>query len=118
VAATFTPPDVLPTPAPASAEAMAVLPVEPPVAVDAEMAKALLPEAGDRKPAPLVEEVPDAPTAGGADALEEGGAEPRESSLVGFGGLDDNPIKGLTSVLSVEHVLNAKLTGFNTSEQV
>jgi hypothetical protein len=25
-----------------------------------------------------------------------------ESSLVGFGGLDDNPIKGLTSVLSVE----------------
>jgi hypothetical protein len=41
-----------------------------------------------------------------------------ESSLVGFGGLDDNPIKGLTSVLSVEQVLNAKLTGFNTSEQV
>ena len=35
-----------------------------------------------------------------------------ESSLVGFGGLDDNPIKGLTSVLSVEQVLNAKLTGF------
>jgi hypothetical protein len=25
-----------------------------------------------------------------------------ESSLVGFGGLDDNPIKGLTRVLSVE----------------
>ena len=41
-----------------------------------------------------------------------------ESSLLGFGGLDDNPIKGLTSVLSVEQVLNAKLTGFNTSEQV
>jgi hypothetical protein len=41
-----------------------------------------------------------------------------ESSLVGFGGLDDNPIKGLTSVLSVEQVLNAKLTGFNTSEHV
>jgi hypothetical protein len=41
-----------------------------------------------------------------------------ESSLVGFGGLDDNPIKGLTSVLSVEQVLNAKLTGFNTSEQM
>jgi hypothetical protein len=41
-----------------------------------------------------------------------------ESSLVGFGGLDDNPIKELTSVLSVEQVLNAKLTGFNTSEQV
>ena len=44
--------------------------------------------------------------------------DPFESSLVGFGGLDDNPIKGLTSVLSVEQVLNAKLTGFNTSEQV
>jgi hypothetical protein len=41
-----------------------------------------------------------------------------ESSLVGFGGLDDNPIIGLTSVLSVEQVLNAKLTGFKTSEQV
>jgi hypothetical protein len=41
-----------------------------------------------------------------------------ECSLVGFGGLDDNPIKRLTSVLSVEQVLNAKLTGFNISEQV
>ena len=41
-----------------------------------------------------------------------------ESSLMGFGGLDDNPIKRLTSVLSVEQVLNAKLTGFNTNEQV
>jgi hypothetical protein len=41
-----------------------------------------------------------------------------ESSLMVFGGLDDNPIKGLTCVLSVEHVLNAKLTWFNTSEQV
>jgi hypothetical protein len=39
-----------------------------------------------------------------------------ESSLVGFGGLYDNPIKGLTSVLTVEYVLNAKLIGFNTSE--
>jgi hypothetical protein len=37
---------------------------------------------------------------------------------MGFGGLDDNPIKGLTCVLSVEHVLSAKLTGFNTSEHV
>jgi hypothetical protein len=32
--------------------------------------------------------------------------------------LDDNPIKGLTSVLSVEQVINVKLTRFNTSEQV
>jgi hypothetical protein len=40
------------------------------------MAEAPLPEADDRRPAPLVEEVLDAPTAGGADALEEGGTEP------------------------------------------
>jgi hypothetical protein len=76
-AAALSPPDVLPTPAPASAEAIAVLAVEPPVAADAEMAEAPLLEAGDQKPAPLAEEVPDAPTAVGADALEEGGAEPR-----------------------------------------
>jgi hypothetical protein len=41
-----------------------------------------------------------------------------ESSLVSFGGLDDNPIKGLTGVLSVEHVLSAKITGFNGTKQV
>ena len=68
---------MLPALALAAAEAVAVLAVEPPVAADAEMAEAPLLEAGDRKPAPLAEEVPDAPTAGGADALEEGGAEPR-----------------------------------------
>jgi hypothetical protein len=71
--------------APASAEAVAVLAVEPPVAADVEMAEAPLLEAGDRKPAPLAEEVPDAPTAGGADALEEGGAEPRP--ILGSGDL-------------------------------
>jgi hypothetical protein len=71
-AAALSPPVVLPTPAPASAEAVAVLAVEPPVATDAEMAEVPLLEAGDRKPAPLAEEVPDAPTVGGADALEEG----------------------------------------------
>jgi hypothetical protein len=76
-AAALSPPDVLPTPAPASAEAVVVLAVEPPVATDAEMAEAPLLEAGSRKPAPLAEEVPDASTAGGADASEEGGAEPR-----------------------------------------
>ena len=38
-----------------------------------------------------------------------------ESSPVGFGGLDDNPIKGLTCVLSVGQVL--KLVKFNTSVQ-
>jgi hypothetical protein len=37
---------------------------------------------------------------------------------VGFGNLDDNPIKGLIGVLSVEQVLSANLIGFNTSEQV
>ena len=75
-AATSSPPGALPALAPASAEAVAVLAVEPPVTVDAEMAEAPLLEAGDRKPAPLAKEVPDAPTAGGADALE-GGTEPR-----------------------------------------
>jgi hypothetical protein len=49
------------------------------------MAEALLLEAGDQKPAPLVEEVPDAPTAGGADALEERGAESRP--VIGSGDL-------------------------------
>jgi hypothetical protein len=75
--ATSSPPDMLPALALASVEAGAILAVEPPVAADAEMAEAPLLEAGDRKPAPLAEEVPDAPTAGGADALEEGGVEPR-----------------------------------------
>jgi hypothetical protein len=75
--AASSPPDVLPALAPASAEAVAALAVEPPVAADAEMDEASLLEAGDRKPAPVAEEVPDAPTAGGADALEEGGVEPR-----------------------------------------
>jgi hypothetical protein len=79
------PPDVLPALAPTSAEAVAILAVEPPVATDVEMAEAPLLEAGDRKLAPLAEEVPDAPTAGGADALEEGGAEPR--SVLGSGDL-------------------------------
>jgi hypothetical protein len=41
-----------------------------------------------------------------------------ESSLVGFGGLDDNPIKGMTCVLSVGHVLSAKPVEFNTRDQV
>jgi hypothetical protein len=50
--AALSPPDVLPVPAPASAEAVAVLAVEPPVAADAEMAEAPLLEVGDRKPAP------------------------------------------------------------------
>jgi hypothetical protein len=72
VAAALSPPDGLPAPAPASAEAVAVLPVEPPVTVDAEMAEAPLLEIGDRKPASLAEEVPDASTAGGPNALEEG----------------------------------------------
>jgi hypothetical protein len=76
------PPDVLPASTPASAEAVAVLLVEPPVVADAEMAEAPLLEVGDQKPPPLAEEVPDAPTAGGPDALERG-AEPRP--IVGSG---------------------------------
>jgi hypothetical protein len=76
-AVALSPPDVLPVPAPASVEAVAVLPVEPPVTADAEMAEVPLLEVGDWKPASLAEGVPDASTAGGPDALEEGGAEPR-----------------------------------------
>jgi hypothetical protein len=76
-AAALSPPDMLSAPAPASAEAVAVLPMEPPIAADAEMAEAPLLEVDDWKPTSLAEEVPDAPIAGGPDALEEGGAEPR-----------------------------------------
>jgi hypothetical protein len=53
-AAASSPPDALPALAPASAEVVAVLAVEPPIAADAEMAEASL-----------------------LDASEEGGAEPR-----------------------------------------
>jgi hypothetical protein len=76
-AAALSPPVVLPVLAPASVEAVAAPAVEPPAAADAEMAEAPLLEASDRKPIPLAEEVPYAPTAGGADALEKGGTEPR-----------------------------------------
>jgi hypothetical protein len=106
VVAALSPPVGLPAPAPApaSAEVVAVLPMEPPVAADAGMAEVSLlevvsdlpslghkgrasavAEVGDRKPASLAEGkpstpsamVPDASTAGGPDALEEGRAEPR-----------------------------------------
>jgi hypothetical protein len=40
-----------------------------------------------------------------------------ESSLVGFGDLDDNPIKGLTGLLRIGHVLSIELVKFNTSVQ-
>jgi hypothetical protein len=75
-AAALSPPVVLPVLAPASAEAIAAPAVGPPATADAEMGEAPLLEAGDRKPVPLAEEVSFAPTAGGADALEKGGAEP------------------------------------------
>jgi hypothetical protein len=96
VVAALSPHDVLSAPAPAPAEAVAVLPVEPPVAANAGMGKvpllevvsdlpslshkeraAAVAEDGDRKPASLAEGVPDASTAGGPDALEEGCAKPR-----------------------------------------
>jgi hypothetical protein len=54
-----------------------VLAVEPPIAADVEMAEAPPLKVDDREPAPLAEEVLDAPAARAADALEEGGAEPR-----------------------------------------
>jgi hypothetical protein len=46
-AATSSPPDALPVLAPASAKAVAVLAVEPPVAADAEMAEASLLDASE-----------------------------------------------------------------------
>jgi hypothetical protein len=61
-AAASSPPDVLPALAPASAEDVAVLAVEPPVAADAEMAEALL-----------------------LDTSKEGGVEPRP--VLGSGNL-------------------------------
>ena len=61
-AAASSPPDVLPALAPASAEVVAVLAVEPPVAADAEMAEASL-----------------------LGASDEGGAEPRP--VLGSGNL-------------------------------
>jgi hypothetical protein len=97
VAVALSPPIVLPVSAPASAEAIAVLPVEPPVAADARMAEVpllevvsdlpslghkkratVVAEVGDREPASLAKGrpstpsamVPDASTAGGPDALE------------------------------------------------
>jgi hypothetical protein len=99
VAAASSPPDVLPAPAPAPTEAIAVLPMEPPVAADAGMAEvsllevvsdlpslghkewaAAVAEVDDRRLASLAEGrpstssamVPDASTVGGPDALEEG----------------------------------------------
>jgi hypothetical protein len=96
VAATLSPPDALPASAPAPAEAVAVLPMEPPVAADAGMAEvpllevvsdlpslghkegaAAVAEVGDRKPASLAEVAPDASTIGGPNALEVGCTEPR-----------------------------------------
>jgi hypothetical protein len=91
VAAALSPPDVLPVPAPASAEVVAVLPVEPPIAADAGMAElsllevvsdlprlghkegaAAVVEVGDRKPTSLAEVVPDASTVGGSRRLGGG----------------------------------------------
>jgi hypothetical protein len=104
VAAATSLPVVLAAPAPPPAQAIADLPVQPPVAADVGMAEvpllevvpdlpslghkeraAAVAEVGDRRPASLAEGrpststamVPDASTAGGPDALEEGHAEPR-----------------------------------------
>jgi hypothetical protein len=44
--------------------------------------------------------------------------EETESSLVGFGGLDDSPTRRLTSMLSVEQILSVKPVELNTSVQM
>jgi hypothetical protein len=74
--AASSPPDVLPALAPAPAEAVVVLAVEPPVTADAEMAEAPLLEAGDQRHAPWSRRYP-MRRLQGVDALWEGGAEPR-----------------------------------------
>ena len=121
MAAAPSPTDVLPAPAPAPAEAVAVLPVEPPVAADAEVPllevvsdlpilghkerATVVAEVGDRKPASLAEGkpstpsamVPDASTAGGPNALEEGRAGPR-------------PVLGGSDVIPARHDPNERRT--------
>jgi hypothetical protein len=79
--AALSPSGVLSASAPASAEDVAILPV----AADAEMVEVPLLEVADREPASLAEGVPDVSTAGGPDALEEGGAELRP--ILGSGDL-------------------------------
>jgi hypothetical protein len=72
VATALSPPDVLPAPAPAPAKVVAILPVEPPVASDAGMAKV-----------PLLEVVSDLPSLGhkeGAAAVAEVGDRKPASS--------------------------------------
>jgi hypothetical protein len=49
--------------------------------------------------------------------VAEYGSDIFESSLMGFDGLDNYPIKGLTCVLSVGQVLSIKLVKFNSSVQ-
>jgi hypothetical protein len=49
---------------------------------------------------------------------ERGRVRSAESSLVGFTDLDDNSVKVLIGVLSVEHMLSEKLVEFNTRFQV
>jgi hypothetical protein len=122
VAAAPSPPDVLPAPAPAPTEVVAVLPVEPPVAADAGMAEVPLlevvfdlpslghkeravavAEVGDRRPASLAEGrpstssamVPDASTAGGPDALEEGRAELRPWGAATLSPRGTTPLSGV-----------------------
>jgi hypothetical protein len=120
VAAAPSPPDVLPAPASTPAEAVADLPMEPPVVADVGMAEApplevvpdlpslghkeraaAIAKVGDRRPASLAEGrpststamVPNASTAGGPDALEEGHAEPR-------------PVLGSSDLIPVRRNLN------------
>jgi hypothetical protein len=77
------PPDVLPALAPASAEAVAVLAVEPPVTVDAEMAEASLPvasEEGGMEPRPILGAAASSPRA----AVPTGGISRSSSGPMGL----------------------------------
>ena len=77
------PPDMLPALAPAAAEAVAVLAVEPPVAADAEMAEASLlgaSEEGGAEPRPVL----GAATSSPRGAAPTGGVSRSGSGLVGL----------------------------------
>jgi hypothetical protein len=75
--AASSPPDALPALAPASAEAVAVLAMEPPVAADVEMVEASPLEVGDREPAPCprrypMRRLPEVPTPWRREAQNRG----------------------------------------------
>jgi hypothetical protein len=97
------PPDVLPALAPASAEAVAVLAVEPPVTADAEMAEASLPVASEEKgmePRPILGAAASSQRA----AVLTGGVSRSGSEPVGLGILSSSSTMSERSSLGTSFV--------------